>query len=360
MDTKHKKRALWLAILFSFFFHFIALAGFKGFSLVTPVTPALFQVSLESDNPQQHHLPRPRRTSIQGPAVKATEAKQEELTDGREELATPTEKGDDAQPAEEQRESESDSVTQGETRADERNGGDEGKQEEVPAAQVDNKDAPQRHFKEKLYYEIYWLGIYVGNATFEAVNDNGEMKITSRVHSAPIVSAFYKVEDHAESRLIDGTPVHFGIVQHEGKYRSNKETIFDPVEKKVIFFNHLKETRDEHAMPGNALWDVISGFYYLRTQPLETGKTISLPVFDSNKFLTAEVFVIGKERLEDSDRNGIDTVIVRPVLKSEGLFNNKGTILVWLTDDQHKVPVKVETEVPIGKVTAKLVGQESD
>ncbi|HYA31870.1 MAG TPA: DUF3108 domain-containing protein, partial [Thermodesulfovibrionales bacterium] len=262
--------------------------------------------------------------------------------------------------AEERRDSGSYSVTQGDTRADERNGGGEGKQEGAPSRQEEKRDAPRRHFKEKLYYELYWLGIYVGNATFEAVDDNGEMKITSRVHSAPVVSAFYEVEDYAESRIIDGATVHFKIMQHEGKYRSNKETIFDPTEKKIIFFDHLKETRYEHAMPGTALWDVISAFYYLRTQSLETGKTISLPVFDSNKFLTADVFVLGKERLETFDRNGTDTVIVRPVLKSEGLFKNRGTILVWLTDDERKVPVKLETEVPVGKVIARLAGRESD
>jgi hypothetical protein len=359
MGTGKNKTALLLAILFSFSFHFIALAGFKGFSLVNPVTPAPFFASLESDSPQHLPLPGPKKTSVQGAAGKTPGSKQEALTGDREDLSAPAEKGD-ARPAEEERDSGSHSVTQGDTRADEMNGGGEGKQEGVSSGQEEKTNALRGHFREKLYYELYWLGIYVGNATFEAVNDNGEMKITSRVHSAPVVSAFYEVEDYAESRIVDGAPVHFRIMQREGKYRSNKETIFDPTEKKVIFLNHLKETRDEHAMPGTALWDVISAFYYLRTQSLETGKTLSLAVFDSNKFLTAEVFVLGKERLEAFDRNGTETVIVRPVLKSEGLFKNQGTILVWLTDDEYKVPVKVETEVPVGKVIARLAGRESD
>lgn len=360
MDTWKNKAPLWLAILFSFSFHFIALAGFKGFSLVNPVAPVIFFANLESDTPQQLPLPTPMKNSVHVAAGKAQRFGLEALTGGREDLSAPVEKGDDARPAEEDRNTGSLSGTQGDIRADESNGEGEGNQERTASGREEKRDTLPRHFREKLYYELYWLGIYVGNATFEAVNDNGEMKITSRVHSAPVVSAFYEVEDYAESRIIDGAPVHFRIMQHEGKYRSNKETIFDPTEKKVIFFNHLKETRDEHAMPGTALWDVISAFYYLRTQPLETGKTISLAVFDSNKFLNAEVFVLGKERLEAFDRNGTDTVIVRPVLKSEGLFKNQGTILVWLTDDEHKVPVKVETEVPVGKVVARLAGRESD
>ena len=111
-------------------------------------------------------------------------------------------------------------------------------------------------------------------------------------------------------------------------------------------------------MEGRELWDVISAFYYLRTHSMETGKTISLKVFDSNKFLTAEVTVMGRERIEDTNQKVIDTVIVKPVLNSDGLFKNKGTILVWFTDDEQRIPVKMETEVPVGKVTAKLMSRE--
>ena len=207
---------------------------------------------------------------------------------------------------------------------------------------------------ERLKFDLYWLGIYVGSAVLEAVNDKGTMKITSQVHSAPVLSTFYKVDDYAESRVVDGVSANFRIIQHEGKYRSNKETIFDVQNKKITFFNYLKEKKDEHPIKSQVLWDVISGFYYLRTQLLEVGKTIFIDVFDSNKFLSVEVNVLGKERLELSDKSKIDTVIVKPILKSEGLFQKKGDILIWLTDDENKTPVKIETEVPVGKVVAKL------
>ncbi|MGD1075305.1 MAG: DUF3108 domain-containing protein, partial [Thermodesulfovibrionales bacterium] len=48
------------------------------------------------------------------------------------------------------------------------------------------------------------------------------------------------------------------------------------------------------------------------------------------------------------------------ILKTEGLFQKKGDILIWLTDDDIRIPVKVETEVPIGKVVATLKGRESE
>lgn len=219
---------------------------------------------------------------------------------------------------------------------------------------------PLNYSREKISFDIYWLGIYVGKAVLEAVNDAGTVKITSQIHSAPFISAFYKVEDYAESQLIKGMPSHFRIKQWEGRYRSDKETIFDMDGGKVIFFNYLKGTRAEHDIANSVLWDVISGFYFLRTQVFEVGKTVYIDIFDSNKFLKAEVNVIRKEKVKFAGKGETEAVVVKPVLKSEGLFQNKGDILVWLTDDENKIPVRVETRVSIGTVTAELKQVETE
>jgi Protein of unknown function (DUF3108) len=212
--------------------------------------------------------------------------------------------------------------------------------------------------REKLDFRIYWYGMYVGHATLVAMHSNGAVTITSSAHSAPFLSVLYKVDDFAESRIMNGAPLHFRIKQHEGRYRSDKETIFDLPNRKVTFFNYLKNTKNEHIIADLQVWDVLSGFYYLRTQILEVGKTVFIDVFDSNKLLSVAVHVLGKERIVVSEMGAVDTVKIKPVLQSDGLFQKKGDVFVWLTDDESKVPVKVETEVPVGKVTAKLVGIE--
>ncbi len=213
--------------------------------------------------------------------------------------------------------------------------------------------------KEAMFFDIYWMGIYVGKATFEAKNELGNITIISKIDSAPVISSLYKVDDYAQSNIINGMPVHFKIKQHEGRYRSNKETIFDNQKNKIIYFNHLKKEKYEHNTVTQPLWDIISGFYYLRTFQFEVGKTVYVNIFDSNKFYNAEVKVIGKERLKISDNWKTDTIIIKPILQSEGLFKRKGDILIWLTDDENRIPVKVETSVKIGKVTAKIKSFET-
>ena len=49
-------------------------------------------------------------------------------------------------------------------------------------------------------------------------------------------------------------------------------------------------------------------------------------------------------------------IVVEPQFRGEGIFVSKGKSLkVWLTDDEYKMPVKMESEVFIGSVSAELL-----
>ena len=54
----------------------------------------------------------------------------------------------------------------------------------------------------------------------------------------------------------------------------------------------------------------------------------------------------------------ISAVIVEPLVQEGGLFKHEGNIVIWLTDDQLKMPVKVRTKIIIGYVEAKLTKYE--
>ena len=49
-----------------------------------------------------------------------------------------------------------------------------------------------------------------------------------------------------------------------------------------------------------------------------------------------------------------DLVVVEPILKSEGVFKSKGSILVWLSDDARRIPVMVKSKVPVGSISISL------
>ena len=64
--------------------------------------------------------------------------------------------------------------------------------------------------------------------------------------------------------------------------------------------------------------------------------------------------MIRKDTIKLLNEKEISAMLVKPILKSEGLFQNKGDISIWLTDDEAKTPVRVETEVSIGKSNGRI------
>jgi len=41
-------------------------------------------------------------------------------------------------------------------------------------------------------------------------------------------------------------------------------------------------------------------------------------------------------------------------MKSEGIFKGSSKLLIWVTDDTYKIPVKVESSVSIGTFVVQL------
>jgi len=53
-----------------------------------------------------------------------------------------------------------------------------------------------------------------------------------------------------------------------------------------------------------------------------------------------------------------ETVLVEPLLKFEGIFQQKGRVLVWLTHDAERIPVLMKSEIKIGSFVSTLTRRE--
>ncbi len=50
--------------------------------------------------------------------------------------------------------------------------------------------------------------------------------------------------------------------------------------------------------------------------------------------------------------------VIEPMVVKGGLFKNEGSILIWLTDDNNHMPVKMASKILIGSIEARLVKYE--
>jgi hypothetical protein len=214
--------------------------------------------------------------------------------------------------------------------------------------------------EEKLTYRIMLYGIPAGTAVLDATNRNGEVRITTRVNSNEVFSSIYPVDIFVDTRLMVGNYFLTRIRQHEGASFSDTGFTLMLQEKNAFWVDRLHKRYSNTPLPREDVMDMISGFYYLRNRNLEVGKPVLLHLFDSSRYVPTTVEVLRKEHLRLPAFREADTLVVHPILETDGFFHTSGDIFIWLTDDEKKVPVKMEAQIPLGKVTAELVAAESE
>ncbi len=210
---------------------------------------------------------------------------------------------------------------------------------------------------KKFEYTVYLAGFIAGKAvmTYDTTAEN--IKITTRATSTGIISMFYKIDDISESILNhDGYPRSNMLKIHQGRKRRNKLTVFERLEggrsHKVTFRDLIKNIHMEYDLERPA-YDILSAFYALSKRNLKVGTSEYLDIFDNKKLYNTEVQILRKERVS-VPAGEFDTIVIKPLLKSEGIFMRKGDMYIWLTDDERKLPVIVKSKIKIGHFTAKL------
>ncbi len=211
---------------------------------------------------------------------------------------------------------------------------------------------------EQLHFSIDWLFVNAGNAVIEA-SDQGRRNAQFRMEacSNAAIDLVYKVRDEITVKARntkDGLQSrHFRFRQQEGRHSGDTEVDFRK-KGQVRVRNHAKNRQDFIQVPEASL-DMVTAFFATRAQELEVGKHIELPVFDKKKAYTLVVEVMRREKLDTILGDDTPTLVIRPRLQSEGVFKRSGDILIWLTDDERHLPVRMESKVRVGKVISNLI-----
>ncbi len=214
--------------------------------------------------------------------------------------------------------------------------------------------------RERLSYLVSLRGIPVGNMELEAINEPGEVRISLRTKSNTALSSLYSVDNIMETRLLGGNFIVSKIRQHEGSFNSDIGFTIFLRDKRVFWIDRLRKRYSEETIPNSDVLDTLSSFYYLRNRPLQIGKTELLHIYDGDVYAPVPIEVLRQEEIRLRNLKKVDSLVVRHVRQKGGIFRRTGDMLVWLTNDGSKVPVRIETSTSLGKVTLELVSAETE
>ena len=207
---------------------------------------------------------------------------------------------------------------------------------------------------EKFNFEVKYGFISAGTATMEVlglVEYNGRpcYQVSTTARSNSFFSSFYHVEDRVES-IVDAAGLfawRFEKHLREGSYSSDRQYEFDQINRRVVYKN---DTLDLAPF----VQDALSTLYYVRTQPLEVGKSFYLDNFIDGKKYHLEVKVLKREAVT-VEAGTFECLVVEPITQSVGLFKHEGQLKVWLTDDRLRMPVLMKSKVIIGSIAVELI-----
>ncbi len=219
---------------------------------------------------------------------------------------------------------------------------------------------------EKLTYEISWSNILrAGKAVMEVKKEEvpGEKtayRCTSTAKSEGLVSKFYKVSDTIAS-VIDSQNVYslaFHLNQRHGKRIKQREMTFDREKGMVSVMTDGQQAT--YAIP-QEVQDPLSSIYYVRSRPdkdFDPAKPIIVNVHEDGKTWAVEVQTIGREKIK-TPLGDFNTIKIKTYPRYEGVFQNKGEIFIWLTDDARRIPVLMKSTITIGSIVSTLVEMET-
>ena len=209
---------------------------------------------------------------------------------------------------------------------------------------------------EKLTFDVKYGFVTAGIASFEIpkikkISGRDAYHVTFEVNTVPTFDAFFKVRDRYETYIdVEGMfPWRFEQHIREGKFSRDFSAFFDQRKGKA------KTSGGEFDIP-KYVNDIVSAFFYARTldySNLNVGDKIPLKNFYKDKVYDLDVVYHGKEVIEVA-AGKFECIIVEPLVQEGGLFKNEGSIMVWMTNDEAKMPVRVKTKVVVGAIDSDL------
>lgn len=211
---------------------------------------------------------------------------------------------------------------------------------------------------EKLTFDVKYGFVTAGIATFEIpkikkISGRDAYHVTFEVNTVPTFDTFFKVRDRYETYIdVEGMfPWRFEQHIREGSYSRDFSAFFDQRKGKA------KTSKGEFEIP-KYVNDIVSAFFYARTldySKMKVGDKVNLQNFYKDKVYDLDVVYHGKETIE-VDAGKFECIIVEPLVKEGGLFKSEGSIMLWMTNDDAKMPVRVKTKVVVGAIDADLTG----
>jgi Protein of unknown function (DUF3108) len=219
---------------------------------------------------------------------------------------------------------------------------------------------------EKVTLQVSYFGVEAGEMNLEVrpfvqVNGKKSYNFVGTAKSTSVFAMFYAVDDWFEA-FVDYdtlTPSSYALHVKESKQLRETRCLFDWTKKLALFWDkkinaeqNVEEHKYEWEVP-NYSQNIFTAAYYMRNFQLRPGKKINFIVAHEKENLSVTGEVLRREVLS-TPVGDLNTLVIRPKIELNGFFKPVGEILFWLTDDERKFLVRIESKIKIGTIVTAV------
>lgn len=226
---------------------------------------------------------------------------------------------------------------------------------------VDLRDIDQEAFDagEYLRFRLHYGLIDAGEAELKIYRSAKKFEGRETLHvvgtgkTLGAFNWFYKVRDRYETYLDAESIAPWEFVRQirEGGYSKDENYRF--YQDKAAVSTHKGDT---FKIPPFSQ-DMLSSFYFARTldfSDAKHGDIFTIPTFVDEEEYPLQIKFLGREKLKS--RTGTYRCLkFVPVVQEGRIFEKEEDMMVWITDDQNKIPVLAKAKVLVGSIKMELV-----
>lgn len=234
-----------------------------------------------------------------------------------------------------------------------------------PANDNSNSHAfqPGEQLTYRVYYNWNFVWLAAGEVTFEVREDDRGYHFKATGSTYKSYEWFYQVHDVYNSWADKNTllPRYSERSVQEGNYRIFERIQFDQNNRKATVWRAPKrgdpETRTEHTVQ-ERVFDVLSSLYFLRTLNFSekpTGSEQPFRIFMDQEEYPLRMRYLGKEK--NTKIRGLgryNTLKFQPQVIVGNIFSDDSKMTVWVSDDENRIPLLLETPIAVGSVKMVL------
>jgi|HubBroStandDraft_1064217.scaffolds.fasta_scaffold08372_5 hypothetical protein len=205
-------------------------------------------------------------------------------------------------------------------------------------------------------YSAEWHLITAGTAVVKMEAAGNERRVTAAAESSGAVNVIFPVHDHFESRFDPRTFCSLSIFKHseEGSHKRETSIQFDYARKtSALDEKNLKtgETKHVENKLAACATDVITGFYYLQSLPLQLGASYEFPISDG-KTTIVHAWVEKREQIRVPAGTFAAVMVTAEAIS--GSLQSKGRVWVWYSEDPSHTPVQMRVKLGWGTLLFRL------